>query len=158
MFPFARQAFDFLEHPFVEDVCPGVDEVRDDLGRFLRDRNEVLPLDRDDAVAAGPLALCNDDPWLVAGRQKVLDEATVDHIAPVEDEERLLEVRPGLLHRMGGPELFRLRDVRDVSVERLAVLEVSLDSLAAIADDEYEVADTVLNERLDHVFEEGSVP
>src|SRR5207247_595614 len=137
---------------------PGVDEVRGHLRWLLRDRDEVLPLDGDDAVASGPLALRDDHRRLVADRQKVLDETTVDHVAPVEDEERLLEVRPGLLHRMGGPKLFRLRDVRDACAERLAVLEVSLDSLASIADDEHEVVDTVLDERLDDVFEEGSVP
>src|SRR2546428_10929776 len=58
---FLREALDLVEDSRVEDVGPRVDQVRDDLGGFLRDRDQLFGADRDDPAALGPLAL-RDEP------------------------------------------------------------------------------------------------
>src|SRR5205823_6094636 len=85
-------------------------------------------------------------------------ETALDHVAPVQDEERALEVGPGLRHAVRRAELLLLRDVRDAGVERLSVLEVGLNPLAPITDDENQVPYPVLDQGLDDGLEERPVP
>src|SRR3989475_783782 len=153
-----REPFDLVEDPGVEDVGPGVDEVRDDLGRLLRDRHELFAADRDDAITLGSFALGDEHRGFRRRGEEVFDEPLVDHVAPVEDDERVLEVSAGFPYCMGGPELFRLCDVSDVGHERLPVLEVRLDPLPPIPDNEDQVAHPVVGEGLHDVFQEGAVP
>src|SRR5206468_8126602 len=110
------------EEPRVECVRPGVDPIRDDLRRLLRDRDEILPLGRYHAVALRALALRDEDGRSRGGAEQVLDEAAVDHVAAIQDDERVLEMRAGFPDRVGRAELFRLRDVGDVSAEGLPIL------------------------------------
>ncbi|TLZ88535.1 MAG: hypothetical protein E6K00_03225 [Methanobacteriota archaeon] len=157
MLPDLREAVDLLEDPLVEGVRPRVGQVRDDLGRLLRDPDQVLPFDRDDSVAPRPFALCDQDRRLPVASEQVLDETAVDHVAPVQDEERALEVGPGLRHAVRRAELLLLRDVRDAGVERLSVLEMRLDSLAPITDDEDQIPYAVFDQGLDGGLEEGPI-
>ena len=152
-----REALDFVEDSSVEGVRPRVDQVRDDLGRFLRDRDERFAIDRDDAVALGSLALRDEDRRSRGGEQ-ILDEAPVDHVAPVQHDERILEVPAGLPDPVRRSQLLRLGDVGDVTPERLPVLEVGLDALPTIAHDEDEVPHAVLGQSLDDVLQERAVP
>src|SRR2546426_750716 len=155
---FLREPFDLVEDPGVEDVGPGVDEVRDDLGRLLRDRHEHFAAGRDDAITLRPFALRDEHRGFRRRGEEVFDEPPVDHVAPVEDDERVLEVSAGFPDCMGGSELFRLCDVSNVGPERLPVLEVRLDPLPPIPDNEDQVAHAVLGEGLHDVLQEGAVP
>src|SRR5438552_3292266 len=155
--PVLREPIDLLEDPLVERMRAGVDEVRDHLDRLLRDRDEPVPFDRGDAVGSRPLTLRDQDRGLSAAPEEVLDEPPVDELAPVQDEERSVQGGPGPGDGVGGAQLLRLRYVRDAGVERLAVLEMGLDSLAPISDDEDEVPHPVLDEGLDRGLEERSV-
>src|SRR5437899_8268219 len=109
-------------------------------------------------VALGPLALRDEHGRFRGGGEEVLDETRVDHVAAIEDDERILEMPAGFPDRVGRSELFRLRDVGDVGSERLPVLEVRLDALPTVSDDEDEVPHAVLGEGLDDVLQEGPVP
>src|SRR5438132_1295871 len=112
----------------------------------------VIATSRSPSTVATPY-----DRGLSAAPEEVLDEPPVDEVAPVQDEERSVQVGPGLGDGVGGAQLLRLRYVRDAGVERLAVLEMGLDSLAPISDDEDEVPHPVLDEGLDRGLEERSV-
>src|SRR5207245_4277966 len=151
------EAVNLLEDPLVEGVRPRVDQVREDLGRLLRDPNQVLPVDRDDSVAPRPFALRDQDRRLPVASEEVLDETAVDHVAPVQDQEWPLEVGSGLGHAVRRAELLLLRDVRDACVERLSVLEMRLYSLAAVPDDEDQIPYAVFDQGLDGGLEERAI-
>src|SRR5439155_20685476 len=110
------------------------------------------------AVGSWSLALRDQDHVLSAAPEEVLDKPNVEQIAQVQDEERSVQVGPGLGDRVGGAELLRLGHVRDAGVERLAVLEMGLDPFAPIPDDDDEISHPVLDEGMYGRLEERSVP
>src|SRR5207244_174417 len=153
-----REKLYHIVHTSVYDCRPLVDQVRDDLGRFLLDRDQFFASDGHDPVALGALALRDEHGRLRGGGEEVLDETGVDHVAAIQDDERILEVSASFPDRVGRSELLRLGNVRDVGAERLAVLEVRLDALPTISDDKDEVPHAVLREGLDDVLQEGAIP
>src|SRR5207249_4127674 len=89
---------------------------------------------------------------------EIRDCLAVDQVAPVEDEEMAGDLRPRLEDAVCGPELLVLHRVLDSGAERLPLLEVAHDPLAAVPDDQADVVDPLVDERPDDVLEDRAVP